>query len=95
VAGLLWVLARAGYRDSTSQQGPAINRLVDNELFSDLTDSERNYWTSTPFKALDGSAAKLYYMGDFAFDGGTRNNEYVGHADDDRFYGCLILVNSR
>jgi hypothetical protein len=26
-------------------------RLVDNELFSDLTDSERNYWTSTPFKA--------------------------------------------
>ena len=68
---------------------------MDNELFSDLTDSERNYWTSTPFKALDGSAAKLYYMGDFAFDGGTRNNEYVGHADDDRFYGCLILVNSR
>jgi hypothetical protein len=37
-------------------------RFVDNELFSDLTESECNYRTSTPFKALDGSAAELYYM---------------------------------
>lgn len=37
-------------------------RLVENELVSDLTDSECNYWTSTPFKALDGAAAKLYYI---------------------------------
>lgn len=34
-------------------------------------------------------------MGDFAFDGSTKDNEYVGHADDDHFYGCLILVKSR
>ena len=67
---------------------------VDNELFSDLTDSECFYWTSTPFKALNGSNAALYYMGDFAFDGSTKNNEYIGD-DDDRFYGCVILVRSK
>jgi hypothetical protein len=63
------------------------HHLADDELFSDLTDSECFYWTSTPFKAA------LYYMGDFAFDGSTRNNEYFGD-DDDRFYGCVILVRS-
>ena len=67
-------------------------RLVDNELFSDLTDSECYYWTSTPFKTLDGSP--LYYMGDFAFDGSVKNNEYFGY-DDARFYGCLMLVRSQ
>jgi hypothetical protein len=70
------------------------HHLVDNELFSDLTDSECYYWTSTPFKALDGSNEALYYMGDFAFDGGTKNNEYFGH-DDERTYGCAILVGSK
>jgi hypothetical protein len=67
-------------------------RLVDNELFSDLTDSECYYWTSTPFKTLDGSP--LYYMGDFAFDGSVKNNEYFGY-DDARVYGCLMLVRSK
>ena len=69
-------------------------RLVDDELFSDLTDSECNYWTSTPFKALDGSNTELYYMGDFAFDGSTRNNEYIGKAEE-HFYGCLMLVRPK
>lgn len=73
--------------------------VVENELFSDLTDSECFYWTSTPFKA-PGSAAGLYYMGDFAFDGSPKDHEYVGQTeyigqDEEHFYGCLILVKSR
>ena len=36
----------------------------------------------------------LYYMGDFAFDGSVKNNEYFGY-DDARVYGCLMLVRSK
>lgn len=88
----------AGWRLPTREEFKALvsadgRQLLDQDLFSDLSDSECNYWSSTPFKALDGSNSPFYYMGDFAFDG-TKNNEYIGH-DEEHLYGCLMLVRSK
>jgi len=67
--------------------------LFDPELFEFLSSDDCYYWTSTPFKPLDGSADPYYYEGDFAFDGLNKNNEYLAKADD-RNFGCVLLVRS-
>ncbi len=89
----------AGWRLPTREEFKALvsadgRQLLDQDLFSDLTDSECNYWSSTPFKAHDGSSTSFYYMGDFAFDGSTKNNEYAG-SDEEHSYGCLMLLRSK
>jgi hypothetical protein len=91
----------AGWRLPTRDEFKSLvsadgTQLLDQDSFDGLTDNECNYWSSTPFKALDGSNTSMYYMGDFAFDGTTSPRKYedIGR-DEEHSYGCLLLVRSK